>query len=203
MTNLAISIKFIFAFLFGILFVATFGAIAELPQSDRANFPGALIGFTLAEFYSPNCRHCKGFSKTLRQLIKHVSENKEDFFNLKMEQFNCKGGQYCKKLGIKSMPTVRLYKNHELVGELRGDVKYPKLLTWLEGLINAHRPDGVVVGSAPGTTTTEVSKPTATPVVPTISSKPSTIVQSTPIASPTTDSASAKGSRVVAKAIFS
>jgi hypothetical protein len=95
----------------------------------------SLILGAISEFYSPNCRHCKAFSKTVIRLLKHVAGNESEFMGLVVEQFNCKGGPYCKKLGLKSLPSLRLYKNTELVGELQGNVAFRKVVSWLKALI--------------------------------------------------------------------
>ncbi|PJF20175.1 Protein disulfide isomerase [Paramicrosporidium saccamoebae] len=127
-----------YVIVFATFLISILGAIAELPQSDRATFPNFLSGFTLVEFYSPNCRHCKLFSKTVLRLLKYIASHESDFMGLAVEQYNCKGGPYCKKLGLKSLPSLYLYRDTEKVGELRGNVALKKVVDWLRALVSAY-----------------------------------------------------------------
>lgn len=115
--------------------------VAEIPQSDRPRFPSSLSGFTLVEFYSPNCRHCRKFGKTLLRVVKYINQNSTDYLGMVVEQFNCKGVRYCPDLGVSSLPTLRLYHNDALLGEIRGNSNFKKVMSWIEGLVRDRRQD--------------------------------------------------------------
>ena len=105
------------------------GTILNLPQSSRYDFPDNLKGLTLVEFYSPNCHHCRTYAKTIRRLSRCLSRRKDP--PVRLEQFSCKGGRWCRRLRLQVLPSLRLYRNDQMVAELKGKRSFKAVQKWL------------------------------------------------------------------------
>jgi thiol-disulfide isomerase/thioredoxin len=113
--------------------------IPEIDQADRETFPANLSGFNLVEFYAPSCKHCRTFSKTMKRIAEYSQSNDANLLGLKVLQFNCHGGSFCRPLDIRSIPTLRLYLNDEVIAENRGSIKFKAIVKWLDENLACHR----------------------------------------------------------------
>lgn len=104
--------------------------IPGVPLSNRKTFMEGLTGLTLVEFYSPHCGHCHKYTETLRRVATTIPTDPH-LSRIRFEQFSCKGGPWCRELGLQRIPTLRLYNEDELIGELEGQQKYATIISWL------------------------------------------------------------------------
>ena len=131
-------LSFIFLLLL-LPFSLVHGTIPELRQADRDSFPEYLTGLTLVEFFSPNCYHCRQYKRVIRKLDRFIYDNSESLHQMKLMQFNCKGGYYCQELGLEAIPALRLYLNSVLLGTLDGVAHTDEVLKWVFKLIKKNQ----------------------------------------------------------------
>lgn len=108
--------------------------IPGVPLSNRKAFMEGLTGLTLVEFYSPHCGHCRKYTETLERVASTLPTDPL-LSAIRFEQFSCKGGPWCRELGLQRIPTLRLYSEDELIGELEGQQKYATIMSWLRKAI--------------------------------------------------------------------
>lgn len=68
-------------------------------------------GITLVEYYAPWCAHCKQMDEILKSL-----ETKYKIIKVDIDKFNL----IAYENRIMSIPTIKIYKNKELVNEIIG-----------------------------------------------------------------------------------
>ncbi len=104
-------------------------------QPDRLAFPSGLVGYSLVFFYLPRCFQCVQGMKDIAEVgLKVSADATGKFSGLSLYQFSCAGGYFCPPKGVLRVPTIRLYKDEEVVGELTGTSGGSSgILAWLEG----------------------------------------------------------------------
>ena len=127
-----------------LVFTIVRATIPEIVQADRETFPANLSGFSLVEFYAPSCKHCRTFGKAMKRIAEYSRSHDANLLGLTVLQFNCRGGSFCRNLGIRSIPTLRLYRNDELIAEIRGATKFKAIVKWLDENLACYRDDETI-----------------------------------------------------------
>lgn len=84
-------------------------------------------GFSLVEFYSPKCPHCKKMVPLVQKLEEQESYLKVYKINVDLEKTN-EGGpsEFMQSKNITSWPTFILYKNGQEIHRFKGSMEYEK-----------------------------------------------------------------------------
>jgi thioredoxin 1 len=83
----------------------------------------------LIDFYSKTCAPCKALLPTFEKLAR---EHTGEFSFAKYHMTNGVNIRKAVEMGIKKMPTVRLYKNCEVVDEVSGKIKLSDITAMME-----------------------------------------------------------------------
>lgn len=87
----------------------------------------------IVNFFGKHCKQCNFFDVIFGRFNRRLNESK-DYFNfvtLTTGRVDCTVTRgLCKKLGIRTVPKVRLYPNTNYIVEKRG-IKYDELVQWV------------------------------------------------------------------------
>ena len=116
--------------------------VPEIAKANASNFIESLNpdGFTLVEFFSPDCSYCVPYAGTVKQFADHLNQMNNYNLPLSVQQFNCKGKPYCSRLAVYGIPAIRLYKGKLMIASIEGAQSIDKLISWFEGEIQKYRP---------------------------------------------------------------
>ncbi|OZJ05189.1 hypothetical protein BZG36_02427 [Bifiguratus adelaidae] len=117
---------------------------AEVQSLDSESFRElAGNGIWFVEHFAPWCPHCQHFAPTWQQLGDYVSSQKyEKTYNFHVGKIDCMvQGDLCNSHGIKSFPTLFLYKNGEKIDDYNlRDRTFDALKKYVEEQIEKHAP---------------------------------------------------------------
>ena len=94
-------------------------------------------GFTFVKFYAPWCGHCREMQHDWEDLAEHFKENPLPGVSLTVAEVDCTAGMdgsmsICIQESIHGYPTVRLYKDGDLVEEYHFARTFDRMKTFIE-----------------------------------------------------------------------
>ena len=94
-------------------------------------------GFTFVKFYAPWCGHCREMQPDWEDLAEHFKENPVPGVSLTVAEVDCTAGMdgsmsICMQESIHGYPTVRLYKDGDLVEEFHFARTFDRMKAFIE-----------------------------------------------------------------------
>lgn len=115
-------------------------ADVNLVQIEALDIPSKLEGLTLVEFYQPKCPHCQELAPVMTKVLDYVNSS-ESLKRVQIRQCSCKKTRPCRDLGLKIVPTLRLYRDQTQISELPTDVRdFEGIVSWLAASITEEKP---------------------------------------------------------------
>lgn len=126
--------------------ILTAAADVDLVQIEALDIPSKLEGLTLVEFYQPKCPHCQELAPVMTKVLDYVSST-ESLKSVQIRQCSCKKTRPCRDLGLKIVPTLRLYRDQTQISELSTDVRdFEGIVSWLAASITEEKPKVISKG---------------------------------------------------------
>ncbi|PFX16419.1 protein disulfide-isomerase A3-like [Stylophora pistillata] len=109
--------------------------VEELTENTFDNYL-TVSNLAIVDFFAPWCPHCKSFTPEYEQAASKAQAEKLNAFFAKVD---CAGsGQsLCKKLHIRFLPTVRLFRDGKPLGDYSGERTADAVLQFMQKAIKA------------------------------------------------------------------